>query len=310
MRGYKAMSRDMICRGYEFKIGGVYEIENDKPLAICDDSGFHFCLGLEDIFDYYNYWDCRVFEVESLSEVITEGNRSVTKGLRINRELSFDELCDYSFNKTQLKDYFNRDFKLFYKFFKQGYYNDNLVAAVNRIANHDLELMYRTFKDYGDEYVHDAVIKRMTDLDLMFDTFKGSPYWFVRRSVVEHMKDYKLMVDTFKDDDSEFVRRSVVERVDDLDLMFEAFKDDKDWLVRRTVVERMNDLDLMVETFKNDPEFYIRQIVVSRMEDSSLIWEIFKDDESWYVRETVSKRMQDLSLMGNTIKDDFDVDVH
>src|SRR5574343_216486 len=98
MRGYKMMEFNMTCKGFQYKVGEEYFLE-DK-LVICK-NGFHFC---ENPFNFLKYYDNikgnkRLFLVEALGEVITEGNKSVTNKIKIIEEIKdiekfFDENID------------------------------------------------------------------------------------------------------------------------------------------------------------------------------------------------------------------------
>lgn len=259
--GYKAMNMDMTCRGgYQFEVGKTYTVDNDKPLEICSDSGFHFCLNLENVFNFYDYNNCRLFEIETDSEVLTEGNKSITKKIKINRELTQEDLNKETFKNTLYTVYFKK--------------------------MTDEELL--KFKDDADYEVREIVVDKMEDLDLMCNTFKNDTRYSVRVKVVEKMKDLDLMFNTFKNERNKIVRQAVVERMEDLDLMFKTFKDDEDWEVRSAVVLKMEDLGLMFKTFKNDKHYLVRKDVAERMEDKNLMFNTFKDDESWFVRLVVT----------------------
>ena len=90
MKGYKGMTKDMTCRGMKFEVGKTYHI--DGQIEICK-NGLHFCKNLIDVFDYYSKnEDSRYFEVETESDVYSEGGKSVTSTLTILRELTDVEI--------------------------------------------------------------------------------------------------------------------------------------------------------------------------------------------------------------------------
>src|SRR5574344_458613 len=86
MRGYKFMESDMTCKGFQYEVGKEYALEGE--LEICE-NGFHFCKNPFDCLEYYNNinGNKRLFLVESLGEVITEGNKSVTNKIKIIEEI-------------------------------------------------------------------------------------------------------------------------------------------------------------------------------------------------------------------------------
>lgn len=49
-KAYKAFNADLTCRGFQYKEGKTYEIEDEAKLC---KHGFHACLRLIDVFKYY-----------------------------------------------------------------------------------------------------------------------------------------------------------------------------------------------------------------------------------------------------------------
>ena len=97
--GFKAMNADMTCRDYQFELGKTYQINNEKPLNLCSESGFHFCLNFEDVFDYYNWHSSRVFKIKTEAKVLTEDNKSITKEITILEEVTKQDI-DFKKLKT------------------------------------------------------------------------------------------------------------------------------------------------------------------------------------------------------------------
>jgi len=88
--GYKAMSKDMKCRDFQFELGKIYKI--DGGLKLCS-NGFHFCKQGVDVLVYYsNYLNQRYFEVEAYGEILTDGNKSVCSQIKIIKEVSMQEI--------------------------------------------------------------------------------------------------------------------------------------------------------------------------------------------------------------------------
>ena len=86
MSGYKMMESDMTCRGFQYEIGEEYTL--DGKLLICE-NGFHFCENPFNCLVYYDNidGDKRLFLIEALGEVITDGNKSVTNKIKIVEEI-------------------------------------------------------------------------------------------------------------------------------------------------------------------------------------------------------------------------------
>ena len=63
-KAYKAFRANMTCRGFQYEKGKTYEYEGVPILCVC---GFHACLSLSDVFNYYCCEfgkDVVVYEVE------------------------------------------------------------------------------------------------------------------------------------------------------------------------------------------------------------------------------------------------------
>ena len=66
VEGYKATDKNMMCRGTQYRFGEVFEMSENEPVIDCQ-SGYHLCLKLEDVFNYYRIGDGhRFFKVRAL----------------------------------------------------------------------------------------------------------------------------------------------------------------------------------------------------------------------------------------------------
>ena len=237
--GYKAMNMDMTCRDFKFEVRKTYQIDNDKLLELCTNSGFHFCLNFEDVFNYYNWHSSRVFKIKTEAKVLTEDNKSITKEITILEEVTKQDI-DFKKLKTD-------NAKNFYEIFLEG--NEEIIfnkfknnadwevrkAVVNKLS--DEKLIY-SFKDDKNWIIREAVVEKLSDENLIFDTFKDDEHWEVREAVVKKLSDEKLIFDTFKDDEDEDVRLAVVKKLSDEQLI-SYFKDDEDEDVRKTVKDKL-----------------------------------------------------------------------
>ena len=93
MKYYKAMNKDMSCRGFQYEIGGIYELPKDVKLELCQ-NGFHFCDILSSCFKYYFKDECIICEIEPLGKIIHDKNENklVTDKIKIVRQLSDEEI--------------------------------------------------------------------------------------------------------------------------------------------------------------------------------------------------------------------------
>ena len=70
MKGYKAFDKNLKCRGMQYEIGKVYEMD-ETPIP-CD-RGFHFCKTIADCYGFYPMCeDTRICEVEATGDVATD----------------------------------------------------------------------------------------------------------------------------------------------------------------------------------------------------------------------------------------------
>ena len=94
MKGYKVFNPDWTCRGFQYNVGQVYEMD-EKP--ICCKRGFHFCKKISDCFNYYPFNpDNKVAEVEALGDIDTNNDDSKysTNKIHIIREITWQEVLD------------------------------------------------------------------------------------------------------------------------------------------------------------------------------------------------------------------------
>ena len=100
MKGYKAFSKGLVCRGKQYAENTVFEEEN----AEIGRSGMHFCKNLLDVLDYRPLVDnegniTEFAEVEALDDVKThDGEEFCTKKLKIGSKLSLSQFIEASFN--------------------------------------------------------------------------------------------------------------------------------------------------------------------------------------------------------------------
>ena len=266
--GYKAMTLDMTCLDFQFEVGKTYQIDNEMPLELCSDSGFHFCLNFEDVFDYYDWYVSRVFKIKSETEVLTRSNESITKEITILEEVTKQDI-DFKKLKT-----------------------DNAKNFYEISLEDNEEIIFNKFKNNSGWDVRKAVVEKLSDEKLIFDTFKDDVAWIVRKAVVEKLSDEKLIY-SFKDDKYWGVRKAVVEKLSDEKLIY-SFKDDEDIDVRLAVVEKLSDEKLIFNTFKDDEHWRVRLAVVNKLSDEKLIFDTFKDDVDLDIRIAVIKKLEEL----------------
>lgn len=66
VEGYKGTPKDMKCHDYQYELGVQHDMPEGVPIVVCD-SGFHLCLELKDVFNFYGIGDGnRFFKVKAL----------------------------------------------------------------------------------------------------------------------------------------------------------------------------------------------------------------------------------------------------
>lgn len=88
IKGYKAFNQDMTCTmghgKFQYEIGKTYE---EPALAQARHNGFHFCLTLENVYQFYPR-DSRVCEIEALGDIEGDGLAYSTNKIRIVKEVA------------------------------------------------------------------------------------------------------------------------------------------------------------------------------------------------------------------------------
>ncbi len=93
--GYKAFTKDLQCRGYQFAIGKEYH--HKGPIQLCV-KGFHFCSSVDKVFDFAPYelnpQTTRVCSVLAWGNVQedTRPGKYVASNIRVIRELSIQQI--------------------------------------------------------------------------------------------------------------------------------------------------------------------------------------------------------------------------
>ena len=88
-KAYKAFNSDLTCRDFQYEEGKTYEIEGEPKLC---KQGFHACLKLLDVFNYYHGKigkDILVHEVEleGVSEERRDDSKVVAKKITIGKRI-------------------------------------------------------------------------------------------------------------------------------------------------------------------------------------------------------------------------------
>lgn len=94
VKGYKVFNPDWTCRGFQYKVGECYEMD-ERP-KICE-RGYHFCKDLKDCYDYYSFnSDNKVAEITAYGDIDVEenGKKSCTNKIKIEKEIIWNGVLD------------------------------------------------------------------------------------------------------------------------------------------------------------------------------------------------------------------------
>ena len=95
MKAFKGFSKDLTCRGFQYKVGETYE---EEKAELCQ-AGFHACEKPVDCLQHYNPATSVYHEVE-LEEVSNEKDtdtKRVGKKITIGTEIGITEICRLTF---------------------------------------------------------------------------------------------------------------------------------------------------------------------------------------------------------------------
>ena len=76
IQGFKGFDKDMVCRDYQYAVGGTYHEEGD--IQACE-KGFHFCKNPIDVFKYYSPANSRFCAVEGFGNISNGGDSEDSK---------------------------------------------------------------------------------------------------------------------------------------------------------------------------------------------------------------------------------------
>lgn len=108
IKGYKGFNKGLICRDKQYAENTVF---NEDKATLCE-SGMHFCENALNVLGYYPYYNSGIKSFSEYAEVeapenVTESNgeKSVTKQLKIGSKISFDGLikAGVEFNLSKAK---------------------------------------------------------------------------------------------------------------------------------------------------------------------------------------------------------------
>ena len=80
IKSYKALDKNMQCRGYQYEVGKEYEMDGHIK---CCERGFHACESPLEVFDHYDMLESRFAEVEQSGTIDREEDTTKVCSSRI-----------------------------------------------------------------------------------------------------------------------------------------------------------------------------------------------------------------------------------
>lgn len=93
IKSYKGFDKNLRCRGFQYKIGGIYEMDGKIKMR---NRGFHACESPFDVFDYYTMIDSRFCEVEQDGNISKwdRGTKICSSKIKIKAELKLANMIN------------------------------------------------------------------------------------------------------------------------------------------------------------------------------------------------------------------------
>jgi len=180
MIGYKATYNGK-CLDQLYEVGQTYTL--DGELVMCA-NGFHFCKDLYDVFYYYHpNKNIKVFKIESLGNVETIGDKSVTNKIKILEEVNLSNMI---LEKQNNKKYFDdkgnliKDENTSGYWIKYEYNSNNDLIKTEESSGYWVKLEYDSNNNnISLEYSNGSWIKYEYDLNnnrIKFESSDGALY--------------------------------------------------------------------------------------------------------------------------------------
>ena len=97
IEGYKGFKKDMTCRGFQYKEGNTYTMDDEPE---CYENGFHFCEYPLDCLNYYDARESVYHKVEATGKIDKENDGDDTKiatnEIKIGARLSWRDIAEAS----------------------------------------------------------------------------------------------------------------------------------------------------------------------------------------------------------------------
>ena len=129
---YKAFDENFSCRDFQYKVGKEYHING--VVEMCE-NGFHACIDLMDVFNYYSMSNSRFAIVKMWGDVLFGIDKICASNIEIVEELSLKDIVErYASSKLDFMNKTYYDCTILKIFEKESYTNGN---GNHIISNHN-----------------------------------------------------------------------------------------------------------------------------------------------------------------------------
>ena len=102
---YKAFNSNFSCRDFQYEVGKEYHINGDVEMC---ENGFHACIDLMDVFDYYSMINSRFAIVKMWGDILFGFDKMCASDIEIVEELSLKDIVErYALSKVDFLEHKN-----------------------------------------------------------------------------------------------------------------------------------------------------------------------------------------------------------
>ena len=102
---YKAFNSNFSCRDFQYEVGKEYHINGDVEMC---ENGFHACIDLMDVFDYYSMSNSRFAIVKMWGDILFGFDKMCASDIEIVEELSLKDIVErYALSKVDFLEHKN-----------------------------------------------------------------------------------------------------------------------------------------------------------------------------------------------------------
>ncbi|MEG1299910.1 MAG: hypothetical protein RSC93_04345 [Erysipelotrichaceae bacterium] len=274
MKGYKATDENMRCRGFQYEIGKTYRIKGELEF---DRNGFHFCKRLIAIEYYYDLLASRVFEVEAIGEVKSDGLSAsdelnlCTDEIRFVRELSKEEIIELANESVDDVNVYHR-----------------IRLAASKLASKE------TLKILSEDAMWCVRETAAGNLNLgteLLNILSKDESCYVRFRVAENPHTSNEVLNMLSKDEASCVRAAVAENVSANNKILNYLRIHGTVYIRCLVAENSNTNEDLILKLSKDVSARVRKAIGENPKTSEEILKKLRNDSNYKVRDIAIKAL-------------------